>query len=436
MRIVVVLMIFLTASAVLAIPVEQVSSRGGVKAWYVSDPNTTMLSVCFAFRCGSAYDPAGKEGRGMLYTRLFLEGRTDWPSSVFMKQLAILGANVSVVIDQDYIVFNTIFPAHHGEQVMGMVKKLLRATNFDHEDFERCRDYLPGDVQITYTPAPILGLKALMARLLPNHPYGRSINGTPEGIQSITLTDMHDYATTQFARDRLVVSVAGNCSAKSVKKLLETFFDDLPEKSPLMPLPPLPPITSGQQIIIPKRTTQALIMFGQRGVNATHKDWIAWVLINHILGGDMTSRLFLKLRDEQSLTYDVQTSIIDQESGSVLVGSLQTDATQVAQVMRSLKEQWEHLYRHGITARELADAKSYMIGQLATRMVDSFGIARVMLQLQMRGYAPSYFAERERAIQAITLEAVNRLIKVLLVPENWTVVVVGEGGDPHPRRAG
>jgi zinc protease len=385
-----------------------------------------MLSVCFAFRCGSAYDPTGKEGRGMLYTRLFLEGRADWPSSTFMKQLSLLGASVNVVIDQDYIVFTSLFPAEHADQVMGTLKKLLRATNFDREDFERCRDYLPGDVQITYTPAHVLGIKALMSRLLPNHPYGRSMNGTPEGIQAITLQDLHNYATTDFTRDRLVVSVAGNCHSGSVKKLVEAFFDDLPEKSSLKPLPPLPATTPGQQVVIPKRTTQTLIMFGQRGVNATHKDWIAWVLINHILGGDMTSRLFLKLRDEQSLTYDVQTSIMDQESGSVLVGSLQTEAKQVDAVIKTLKDQWEHIYRHGITARELADAKSYMIGQLATRMVDSFGIARVMLQLQMRGYAPSYFSERERVIQAVTLEDVNRLIRSILLPENLTLVIVGQ----------
>src|SRR5690349_6313210 len=79
-----------------ATKVEVVESKGGVRAWLVHDPNTAVVSLCFAFRCGSAYDVVGKEGRAALYTRLFAEDRQDWKKADFIGTLNNLGADISV----------------------------------------------------------------------------------------------------------------------------------------------------------------------------------------------------------------------------------------------------------------------------------------------------------------------------------------------------
>jgi zinc protease len=403
--------------------------EGSLSAWILEDEKSPLISLVYSFRLGSAFDPKGKEGLATLYSHLFFKNRKNWKGADFMKELEDLGASAHVSCSKDYIYFTWEFPGENGESVLKLIQKSLQDSSFDQETFERYRDQLPGDVLVTYTDANVLGRKALESLLFPGHPYGRSLNGTPEGVQAISLKDLEEFSKGRLARDQLKVAMAGAVTPSLCQHILSTCFKGLAETSSAsQPLPPVPLSPDPKGVaFIEKHTSQSTLFFGQTTLGPFHADWYSMVILNHVVGGgDFTSRLWMKLREEMGITYSVSTSLINYLKADFLGGSLRTDKATAATALKKIMEIWTQVHEAGITARELDEAKSYLTAEVATAMTNSTDIANILLRFQHFGYPVDYLEKRSQLIQKVTLEDVNRVAKEILNPDKLFMVVVGE----------
>lgn len=259
-----------------------------------------------------------------------------------------------------------------------------------------------------------------------DHPYGSQLKGTVESVSALTRDDLIAAHEAVFARDRVYISAVGDIDAAALSELLDTLLGDLPETG--APLPGEAAfLLEGGQTIVDFDTPQSVVLFGQAGLERDDPDFIAAYVLNEIFGGSgLTSRLMQEVRERRGLTYGVYTYLVPKDHSEMLMGSVASANNRVAETIAVIREEWAKLAETGVTAEELAAAKTYLTGAYPLRFDGNGPIANILVGMQMDGLGRDYVVERNALVEALTLEEVNRVAAELMQPDDLHFVVVGQ----------
>ena len=165
-----------------------------------------------------------------------------------------------------------------------------------------------------------LARRAFWAAAYARHPYGRPVSGTAESIGAITRADLQGFVADNFTRDNLFVGVVGDVTPAQLAALLDKAFGGLLEKRKSRPVPATAPKLEGGIVVRRFDTPQSVAIFGQPGLPRRHPDYYAAYILNHILGGGFTSRLYLEVREKRGLAYSVYSYLWPMRRSSLLLG--------------------------------------------------------------------------------------------------------------------
>jgi zinc protease len=168
-------------------------------------------------------------------------------------------------------------------------------------------------------------------------------------------------------------------------------------------------------------------LFVQPGPDRHDPDFMAAYVLNHILGGGgFESRLMTEVREKRGLTYGVYSYLADKDAAELWMGSVASANGRVGEAIAVIRDEWARMRTEGVSATELADAKTYLTGAYPLRFEGNAQIASIAVGMQMDGLEPEYIAERNAMVEAITLNEINRVARDWLDPERLTFVVVGQ----------
>ena len=171
---------------------------------------------------------------------------------------------------------------------------------------------------------------------------------------------------------------------------------------------------------------QATIRFGRPGVERDDPDFMAAVVVNHILGGGaFTARLFREVREKRGLAYSVYSHLQNYDHAAMLVGATSTKNERAAESLAVIEEQIADLAASGPTEEELAKARKFLIGSYALRFDTSTKIAGNLMQLQLEGRPTAYLDQRNKLVAAVDLDAAKRAAKKLLGDGKLLVALAG-----------
>jgi zinc protease len=172
---------------------------------------------------------------------------------------------------------------------------------------------------------------------------------------------------------------------------------------------------------------QSQVIFGQAAIPAADPDWEALQVVLRILGGGgFSSRLMDEVREQRGLVYGVGTSPSVRDGLAQLRGSAQTENGDVAEAIQVIQAEIGRLYAEGATEAEVRDAIQYLTGSFPLSLDSNVSIASVLHSYHVSGRPISYINERNALISSVTREDVNRVIRRLFDPAQFTFVVVGQ----------
>jgi predicted Zn-dependent peptidase len=207
------------------------------------------------------------------------------------------------------------------------------------------------------------------AALFPAHPLGRDTLGTASSVRHIGRDDVRTFFERHYRPGNMVVSVAGDCRHEQVAAGLERRFAGLPGGE--APSRAVPGPEAVALDVVRRPTEQAHLVYGARSVSRFDDRRWALAVLNHILGGGLSSRLFQKVREQRGLAYSVwseRASYADAGSLAVVVG---TAPEHVDEVLRIVHGELESLAGEGATERELAVAKGNLRAEILLAGEDS-----------------------------------------------------------------
>ncbi len=430
------LLAFGYAPAQAAAKIQRVISPGGIEAWLVQDATVPLVAMQFAFRGGSAQDPADKPGVAQLMADNLDEGAGDLDSNAYHERLERHAIQMNFTVTRDYIRGSLRMLKDNRDEAFDLLRLALTAPRFDAEPLERVRAQTMSILRReSVTPGSIASNKFFAAGF-PNHPYAHSPRGTLTSIPAIGADDLRAYRKKMFARDGLTVAVVGDIDADALGKLLDATFGTLPAKGDLAPVPDVTLGTGDSRIFVPLDVPQTNILFGGPSIKRDDPDFMAAYIVNHIIGGgSLSSRLYHEVREKRGLVYSVSTSLWWMDKTSIFLGSTATRADRANETVDRISAELKRIADEGPTQQELDEAKSYLKGSQMVALDSSTKFAGALLQYQLDKLGIDYLDRRPAIIDAVTLDDAKRVAKKIWSHQLLTVSVgrpPAEASTPKP----
>jgi len=407
--------------------IQVVTSPGGIKAWLVEEHSVPLIALRFAFSGGSAQDPDGKEGVANFLTSMLDEGAGELDAAAFQERMEELAVRMSFQDGRDTFYGDFQSLTQKRDQAIELLRLALTKPRFDKSAVERIGAQLRANLAFALKNPNQVASRAWVAEAFPHHPYGRPATGTLESVARIGPDDLEAFRKHVFARENLKVAVVGDINAEELGKLLDRVFGDLPAKSHTKPVAKIKLAEKGKISVIELPVPQSVVVFGAQGIKRSDPDFIAAFVMNQILGGGgFNSRLMEEVREKRGLAYGVYSYLQYFDGAEYFGGRVATKNEKVAESLRIIKAEFKRMADEGPTAKELADAKSYLTGSYALRFDTSAKIASQLLGIQVDGLSVDYVTKRNDLITAVTLDDVKRVAKRLLGSNNLIVTVVGQ----------
>ena len=408
------------------IEIQEVTTPGGISAWLVEEPSIPFVALELRFKGGGSLDAPDKRGATNLMVGLLEEGTGEMDARAFARELESLAASFDYDTFDDTISVSAKFLTDTTDAAMALLRGSLVAPAFNQVAIDRVKaQVLSGLASDQSDPDKIAG-RTFDRLAFGDHPYATSLDGTRDSVMALSREDIVAAHAAAFARDRVYVSAVGDISAEELSALLDELLGDLPETG--APLPGTAPfLLEGGLTVEPFDTPQSVVLFGHRGLERDHPDFLAAYVINEVFGGSgLTSRLMSEVREKRGLTYGVYSYLVPKDHAALVMGSVASANNRVAETIAVIREEWAKLGQDGLTAEELAAAKTYLTGAYPLRFDGNGPIANILIGMQMDGLGPEYVTERNALVEALTLDEVNRVAAELYDPEALHFVVVGQ----------
>lgn len=426
----------LTTGPASAMKIQTIKSPGGIEAWLVEEHSVPLMALRFSFEGGNAQDPAGKDGVANFLTAMMDEGAGDMTAATFQEKMEELSFRMSYDDTRDafYGSFETL--TANRADTLAMLKLALNKPRFDTDAVDRIRAQLQANLVYAARDPDKTAFKEWFATAFAGHPYGRPAAGTEETLAAITRDDLEAYRKATFARSNLKVVAVGDITADELAKLVDDVFGELPAEAKLAPVPLAEPVKGGKEQLVEMAIPQSVAVFGLGAMPRKDPDFLPAFLVNQILGGGgFASTLMEEVREKRGLAYSVYSFLQPMRHASVFTGGVATKAEAMDQSIDIIKAELKRMADDGPTPEQFDSAKKYLIGSYALRFDTNAKIASQLLALFEEGFGPEYVDERNKLIDAITIDDAKRVAKRLLANPDLIVTVVGPKPDPAKKVA-
>ncbi len=409
-----------------AVNVQQIVTPRGVDAWLVEDYAVPLLSLEFAFKGGAAQDPPGKPGATTMLAALLDEGAGSLDSQAFQQALDEKAIELSFHCERDYLGGRLRTLIRNADRAGELMRLAVNAPRLDEAPIARVREQLSAGLRNEANDPGSLASRTWRARSFPGHPYGLPTNGTLESLPGIERADLLQLAGNLLTRGALHIGVVGAIDAERAARLIDMIFADLPSAGALAEVSDASFGGIGTIELVDLDVPQSTIRFGRPSLARHDPDYMTSVLLAHILGGgSLSSRLFHEVREKRGLAYSVSTSVSALDHANFLHGGTATKNERVRESLDVIAAQILDMSHNGPNEDELVKGKKYLVGSYPLRFDTSAKIASQLVHIQLDGFGPEWMVERNRQIEAATMDDARRVAKRLFGDGTMSVAIVG-----------
>lgn len=387
---------------------------------------TAAVTILILAGAGSRYESQGERGISHFLEHMFFKGGKRYKSTKEVSTvLEGVGADFNAFTGKEYAGYYVKVAADHAELACDVLSDMLIHATFPQEEIEKERGVIMEEERM-YQDTPMYRVGWDFEQLLfGDHPLGWDTIGTEEVIRSVNQADFVKHQRGLYVADNLVITFAGHIQDDTAASLAAQYFGSIEGKKDRA-WNAFSTFGEKKLFLRTKNTEQAHLVLGVPGVSSQHEDHFVQKLLSVILGGNMSSRMFLRIREARGMCYYISTEVdsyLDAGSISTRAG---VDQSRLHEAISAIKHEYLLAAKDGIEDEELHRAKEYLKGRVTLSMEDSEEIAH-FLGKQMLLYPkvrdiPEYF----RAIDVVTVEQVNALAKSVFTPEALRLVVIGK----------
>ena len=387
---------------------------------------TASVTVMVFAGAGSRYEKRGERGISHFLEHMFFKGGKKYKTTQEVSAaIDGVGGDFNAFTGKEYAGYYVKVAAEQTELACDVLSDMLEHASFPIEEIDKERGVIMEEERM-YQDTPMYRAGWDFEEVLfGDHPLGWDTIGTEEVIRSVQPKDFQQHKDELYTPDNLVIAFAGKINGAQAMEFAERFFSRLGGKKNRS-FDPLTQYGSKKVFLRTKGTEQAHLVLGVPGVGSMDPDHFAHKLLSVVLGGNMSSRMFLRIREARGLCYYISTETDSYLDGGALSTRAGIDQSRLEEAIDAIKHEYMLCAKDGVMADELRRAKDYLKGKITLTMEDSEERAHYygkqqLLYPEVRDLV-EYFAE----IEKVTKEQVDGLATRILTPEQLRLVVIGK----------
>jgi predicted Zn-dependent peptidase len=337
----------------------------------VTETMADVRSVAVAYWVGSGSRDESDQlaGASHFLEHLLFKGTPTRSAASIAESLDEVGGDCNAFTTKEYTTFYVRLLSEHLPLGLDILSDIMWDPALRPVDVDGERTVILDEILMHADEPADLVAEQWQSSLFTGHALGRDTLGTQSTVGALGADDIRGFFDHHYRPGNMVVSVAGDCSHEAVAADLERRFAGKPGGA--APVRTAPGPEAERLNVVRRPTEQAHVVYGVRSVSRFDERRWALAVLNHVLGGGLSSRLFQKVREERGLAYSVwseRAAYQDAGSLAVVVG---TAPDHVDEVLRIITGELELLATHGITDRELAVAKGNLRAEMLLSGEDS-----------------------------------------------------------------
>ncbi|TFJ94706.1 M16 family metallopeptidase [Lentibacillus salicampi] len=341
--------------------VEKHTSENGLRIVSESIPAVRSVTIGIWVKTGSRNETEEINGISHFLEHMFFKGTNTRSPQDIAEAFDAIGGQVNAFTSKEYTCFYAKVMDTHKEEALEILADMFFNSSFDEEEMEREKKVVLEEIKM-YEDTPDDIVHDILARAsFGDHPLGYPILGTEKQLKSFTPDTLRNYINEHYTPENVVVSVAGNVD-DSFMQTVESYFNGFQTNAGYVEVEK--PAFLGNQIERHKDTEQAHLCLGYKGLPVDDENMYSLIILNNVLGGSMSSRLFQEVREKQGLAYAVfsyHASFLDNGLLTIYAG---TGKEQLPQLKDIISRTVEDVIQNGLTDKELRNSKEQLKGNL------------------------------------------------------------------------
>lgn len=402
----------------------------GLTVFVVEDHRLPLVSYSLQILAGSANDPVEKTGLASLTASLLRDGTATRTSQQISKLVDTAGGSLGAGANDDTTSVSGTFMKSYADLGLELLAEIATSPKFDQAEIDRKLRQLQSNLAVSYNNAeylaPMLGARGILG----THPYAYPGEGTPESLRRLTRDDIAGFHKTHYSPARAYLAIAGDLSPEEAFSKAEKYLGAWKTPAPPELKLPMLPAPAARVIALDKPgNNQTQIVMGHVGVPRNHPDYVALSVANQVFGGSFNSRLNMKLRANEGLTYSASSSLSPQRQAGLFTLSTftRTEKTVDAiQFMSGLLKEWK---QNPATEEEFAEAKNFLLGVFGLSLETSGNVAQRVVNTAIFGLPEDYWSSYRQQLQSLTLAQMSAAVQRFLQPDKMTIVTVGNASE-------
>ncbi|MBI2119752.1 MAG: insulinase family protein [Elusimicrobia bacterium] len=412
--------------------IESHSLQSGATLFMLEDHELPLVQLTALVRTGTMFESEREVGLASLCGALLRAGGTTKRKVEKMdEELEFMGASLESGIDLESGSISLSILSKDLDKGLNLFFEMLTTPNFDKKKLEIEKAKIIETIR-RRNDDPFQIARREFRKLLYGSKHPLSRTQEIPFIKKISRKDLFNFYQQYYFPNNMMIAISGDFSSKEIIQKLENYFSfwkkekkelagvfSLEEKERFLKK------TRGVGFA-EKKINQASILIGQLGIKRHNPDRFALEVLNEILGGSSSSRLYKEVRSRSGLAYWVGSSFSEPYDYGIIAAGCQTKSETLGQAIRSIFKQVESLRDSLVSEEELKTAKDALINSFVFRYNSSHAIVTQKMNLDYFGFAKDYLETYTQKIEEITASQLLEVARKYLKPEEMTLMAVGE----------
>lgn len=393
----------------------------------VSQPFKDRESVAIGIwvNTGGRHEDERIKGAAHFFEHMAFKGSRNYSCTQIKEKIEGVGGALNAFTAEEQTCFFAKVPKKHFPQTFDILADIVFFPNIEKKDLEKERTVILEEIKMYHDLPQFRVVELLDGLLWPDHPLGKNLAGTPESVGKMSADDLRKFHGRYYVPGNIVVSVCGGIDHEDVKKIVARKLLKVKGNKDNGCVPAQNHQAKPKVAFLRKDIEQMHVALGALGLKTNHSDLYVLGILNIILGGNMSSRLFNEVREKRGLAYAISSGVKSLDDTGLMMIRAGVDNTKILGAVEVILKELARIRKNGVSDDELKRAKDYFIGQFQLGLEDTLDHMLWIGETVISKDRVNTPADVVREIREVKSSHITRIAREILDPQRLNLAVVG-----------
>ncbi len=405
---------------------QEKSLSNGLTLLLIEKPQLPKVYLRLGLPVGTKHDPSDKSGLWQLVASTLKKGTRHQDYYHLVDRIEQVGGELDVMVNEDFFILYGEFLQEHLEEGLDVLRELVLYPLFPPMEVDKEKFKQLSDLENEKSSPEFLAHRRLEKALYAPHPYAS--HRTSQSIQNVGRDDLIKHHQLAFTPEDSYLVIAGKFDQSRTIRLVEKKLSDWTSSGWKPKAFPAPSAVIASEIHLVHRpqSQQVNILAGNRLFNRRHPDFEKMLVLNKIVGGGASSRLFLHLREEKGYTYGAYSNLETYGDSGAFVASAEVRTEVTIAAIEALQEELQKIQQETVPRNELENARRFLMGIFPLQNETPASIAGLALKQKLYGLGENYWNQYLKKISQVNEQDISEMANRWINLKEMITVVVGD----------